>query len=436
MISPDRVLELVKLHLASAIDPRKKKPPPEEPSWTIGVSKIDGRGVIATRDIKAGEIIFREMPLLIGLTGRKESVLNTCSLCYKLLDEKKMMCPKGCSLPICEQCSRKQQHNKECEIYRKYGPLEPTKIDPASLRSLTVIRGLFLKKEQKHMIYAMQANTDSTYRNEINNAAKCFKNFPTDSQTVEYFHRIVSVLNTNAFEVLSRNNGHEIALRGLYPLAGIMNHECTPNTAHLYEDGTNEMVVKATRAIPRGEEITTTYTKLLWSTKSRQLYLRLTKQFTCNCPRCKDPTERGTYLGAFYCRTQQCGGLIIQEDPTAQSSIWKCEKCNTRYDSRQMTKIADFALGTINGKANNGTLKDMIQFINEMLPKIVPPWNYLAQEAKLQVIWKMGKTKEDFGYTDYQDKEKWCNEACEILDKLEAGDCTLRHHLLEEARRF
>lgn len=64
MICPKRTSELLDLHLA----PFKDK----DPAWEIGVSKIAGRGVVATRSLKRGEIIFRDSPLLIGLAAHEE----------------------------------------------------------------------------------------------------------------------------------------------------------------------------------------------------------------------------------------------------------------------------------------------------------------------------------------------------------------------------
>lgn len=260
-------------------------------NWCLELSNVAGRGVFAAKDIKAGEEIFREYPLLIGPTARKPTVLNTCTICYKLLELDSFICKKGCGLPICDSCSESKQHIQECSLFRSWKPVNQEKAEPGVIRMLTVARGLFLNKYQKELLYELQANVEKADLNEISNVAKHFENFPQDRSILDYFHRIVSVLNTNAFESLSKSEDHDILLRGLYPLSGIMNHECTPNTCHYFEkDGL--IIVKATVDIKDRTEITNTYTKLMWSNMMRQFFLRMTKNFQCDCTRCKDPTVR------------------------------------------------------------------------------------------------------------------------------------------------
>jgi hypothetical protein len=95
-------------------------------------------------------------------------------------------------------------------------------------------------------------------------------------------------------------NGLTPSLRGLYPLAAMMNHACVPNTRHGYDER-QKMTVRATVDIPAGTEITNTYTSLLWGSTARRRHLAITKHFLCFCPRCRDPqvttqTSRHNYV--------------------------------------------------------------------------------------------------------------------------------------------
>jgi hypothetical protein len=83
-------------------------------------------------------------------------------------------------------------------------------------------------------------------------------------------------------------NGLTPSLRGLYPLAAMMNHACVPNSRHEYDER-QKMTVRATVDIPAGMEITNTYTSLLWGSTVRRRHLAITKHFLCSCPRCRDP---------------------------------------------------------------------------------------------------------------------------------------------------
>lgn len=281
MICPKRLAELINTNLGGL----KQK----EPAWEIGVSKIAGRGVFATRNIKSGEVIFKDDPLLIGPTLRNETPLNTCSVCYSLMDPKKFLCRQGCGLPLCENCSRRKQHKAECQLFKTWEPLEPQTPNILVIRLLTVARAMLFNSNQKALLYAMQANIDTTFRNEVKNASACFKKFPTDKKVVEYLHRTVAILNTNSYEVNSSKQS-DFPLRVLYPLAGILNHECVPNTTYTFDDKNYTIILKAAKDIKEGQEITISYTKLLWSNLMRQLFLKMTKQFSCKCQRCSDPT--------------------------------------------------------------------------------------------------------------------------------------------------
>lgn len=112
-----------------------------------------------------------------------------------------------------------------------------------------------------------------------------------DEEQMELMRRICGVLNTNSFEVVvvsSRDKNRTTSLRGLYPLGAFQNHSCVPNTRHHFDDQ-QRLYVSAVLPIAAGEEITMTYTDLLWDTLSRRQFLKITKRFSCNCNRCSDP---------------------------------------------------------------------------------------------------------------------------------------------------
>lgn len=284
MICPKRTSELLDLHLA----PFKDK----DPAWEVGVSKIAGRGVMATRNLKRGEIIFTDSPLLIGLAAHEEDSLNSCSVCFKVLPDTRFMCRQGCGLPVCSLCAKKKQHKTDCDMFKAWGPNEPDVANSVIIRLLCVARAINLTKDQRDLIYCLQANLDNNHRTEVRNAAKCFKNFPTDKKLIEIMNRTVAVLRTNGFDKTNdrTTDNQEFNYRALYPLFGVMNHDCIPNSYYTFDEKTNNMIVRAALDIVEGEEITTTYTKLFTGNIARHLFLKMKKGFTCKCPRCSDST--------------------------------------------------------------------------------------------------------------------------------------------------
>lgn len=299
MSTPEELARLITIHLRDFQE--------NEPNWTVAHSVVAGRGVFATRDIAIGEFIFRERPLVVGPTARKGSVLNTCVCCHKLLAVKDFLCKHKCMLPVCDACADSALHREECALFQRWQPVELSKlaeickvkngelplINPFSLRILTAVRVFFLQPEQRALVDAMQANADRSYRQEIIKAAQSFRQFPkTDKTFMDNLFRFVGVLNTNAFEAPCHVGEHDSLVRGLFPLTAIMNHECTPNASH-YFDNAKLAIVRAARHIPKGTEITTTYTKILWSNPTRCIFLKMTKHFICDCQRCNDKTVSG-----------------------------------------------------------------------------------------------------------------------------------------------
>ena len=71
-----------------------------------------GRYVVATRDIKAGEIIIEESPVTLG---PKQFTNAVCLGCHALVDGG-VRC-EDCQWPMCgRECSKKPLHQLECPI--------------------------------------------------------------------------------------------------------------------------------------------------------------------------------------------------------------------------------------------------------------------------------------------------------------------------------
>ncbi|XP_039281225.1 SET domain-containing protein SmydA-8 [Nilaparvata lugens] len=71
-------------------------------AWQVGRSKFGGRGLFATRDIQPNEVIFVDVPIILG---PRRSGGPLCGL------------PGGCRLPVCsDQCAKSPRHLPECRL--------------------------------------------------------------------------------------------------------------------------------------------------------------------------------------------------------------------------------------------------------------------------------------------------------------------------------
>uniref|UniRef100_A0A1I8MM83 SET domain-containing protein n=1 Tax=Musca domestica TaxID=7370 RepID=A0A1I8MM83_MUSDO len=265
-----------------------------DPNWQVLDSSISGRGLFARRDVNVGDVILREPALLAGPKAGQSTNINTCAVCYCRLEgnDQEILCKNGCTMPVCEMCCTSERHVGECKVFRKWKPKVSEKVNRPALRIVSIIRCLFLNEDQHKLLYALQANPDKYYKAEVQMAAACFEEFTQNKDVLNYFYRTICAFNTNAFEGSSCVGGHEVLIRALFPVAGLMNHQCTPSANHHFENG-ETIVITAARPIKEGEEIVTSYSKILWSNLARNTFMKLTKQFECCCPRCMDSTVSG-----------------------------------------------------------------------------------------------------------------------------------------------
>ncbi|XP_061394147.1 SET domain-containing protein SmydA-8-like [Musca vetustissima] len=280
----------------------------EQPSWQVFDSPISGRGIFASRDIAPGEVILKDRALVVGPRGTLDTSNSktSCVVCYRQLE---VMCKNGCGLPICSECSQGNRHATECELFRRWKPKDATKINSHILRLVSIVRCFFLNDLQRKLFLSLQPHSDKYYMLELQKATACFEHFPKDREMLEYFYHSICVFNTNAFDGGSQKGfENEGRVRALFPLAAMLNHQCRPNAEHHFENP-ETIVVTAVRPIKQGEEIVTSYTKLLWSTMTRKMFLKMTKHFECCCERCLDPTERQpvTYKKGFVSNFIQFG---------------------------------------------------------------------------------------------------------------------------------
>ena len=98
------------------------------------------------------------------------------------------------------------------------------------------------------------------------------------------------------------------------------------------------MTMRSVTKIKKGEDITHSYSDPLDTVLQRRSLLRVGKFFICNCPRCSDPTELGTYSSALWCRKcKNNKGKMISSDTKDIEADWKCDRCNfkLKYDQVQ-----------------------------------------------------------------------------------------------------
>lgn len=309
-----------------------------QPLFRLEVNDSWGRHLIATRNISKGELIFQEPPLVLG---PKAITTPVCLGCHSPCGEKRRNCD-GCGYPLCSvQCQVADAHFDECQIMMKNkfrAEIEPDAVNRTHYAPIVPLRILIIKEKQpekykkiidlaSHLDQQMKTPLYALYKQNV--AEFLREGLGFSACTHEEILNIASLLDTNAFEVRVRDR----KLRALYAITSMMAHDCVPNTRHTFHGPECSIAVSATTDIPAGTSLTVTYTNTFWGTLARRAHLRSSKCFGCVCRRCSDPTELGTYLGAFRCSrcatrdNYATGPKMVSANPLDENSEWHCTAC-------------------------------------------------------------------------------------------------------------
>lgn len=290
--------------------------------------------MVACRDIKPGEIVLKESPLVKGPSQ------VTCPVCVNCLQgliesdlEKRQECEK-CGWPVCENCIGKQSidHRDECELTAARGSkfyLQHYFNPHPTYQCMIVLRCLLLKDsapEKWKKLSRLESHSDERrgtmqWRNDREGIAKFIPRFfKCDNRWTE--DEILDVAG------IVQINGHEIPLTdpphvAIYDLASLIEHSCAPNLTKSFTVK-GDLTFWSPNAIKKGEHLSICYSDALWGTDNRQNHLLQTKMFKCECVRCQDVTELGTFYSAIKCNREpvNCSGLAMPKSLNEWDQDW------------------------------------------------------------------------------------------------------------------
>ena len=234
-------------------------------------------------------------------------------------------------------------------------------------------------------------------------------------------------LDTNCFELkMTDSQGETQNLRAMYRLASILSHECRPNTRHTF-DPDYAVNLYATVPIAKGSLITVSYTQSLWNTMNRRQHLKMSKCFWCQCPRCADPTEFGTYISALVC--SKCGGKMLHSNPLDQDAPFRCEKCAHTLEAKQIRDGHDRLTGELKtiDRSNPMNLEQFLQ----KYATVIPETHQLSREIQYGLMILM-KPNEYLPTSALLKKSIICKQLLDLADKIEPGMTKWRGQILFE----
>ncbi|KAL0274822.1 UNVERIFIED_CONTAM: hypothetical protein PYX00_002854 [Menopon gallinae] len=420
-----------------------------KPIFRIEVNDVLGRHLVATRDIKAGELILQEPPLIVG---PKAVSLPVCLGCHSVCQPGSSVECDGCGFPLCSvKCQLSDHHFDECRLMTegKYKVKIEFGEKNAGYFPIVPLRCLLAKEKnpekykkiinlQSHLEEKLQSPLFALYRKNI-------AHFLMEKLGLKQFDEteiltVAGILDTNAFEVGSK----DVKLRGLYNTASMIAHNCRPNTKHTFHGNDFVMAVTAISDIPAGGVIFATYTQTFWGTLERRNHLKMAKCFDCTCERCSDPSELGTYVGAIRCVNCMTpdnfrnGPYIMSTDPLKKDAMWQCENCGHGLPGKQIFSGNETLKEEISriDKKNAESLEAFMEKYGTYGAGVLHPRNTHAVQIKHALVQIYGN-KPGYLYSELSDellerKIDYCHELLEIVDVLEPGFSKIRGQLLNE----
>ncbi|MCL4145060.1 UNVERIFIED_CONTAM: hypothetical protein GTU68_036376, partial [Idotea baltica] len=388
-----------------------------------------GRHLTVTRDFKAGELIFKEEPLVVGPKQITEPI---CLNCYKRVYGT-YRCSK-CTWPMCNaECEAGLEHQPECIVGQEIGsPIDIADFNETNhfYEVVLPVRCLALKKRSPKK-YAQLLNLESHYEelkesegfkentdrivNMLRNYFMLVNFLPEEMESSEYMiHRMVGILDTNAVDLPA--GGREIA--GLYSLFSMVEHSCTPNVRITF-NRKKGIYIKAAVDLKKGDHLAAMYSHILWGTIARREHLKINKYFMCTCSRCSDPTELGTYFSALRC--QDCGiGYLTSAAALDELADWICSNCNSTVPVAKVKEIT-LELGEIVDQViANPSIKSLEDLIERKSTTLVHPNHFhlfASKHSLLQIYGRQSNVEEE----TMLKKEKLCKELIKVCTTLDPG---------------
>lgn len=246
----------------------------------LKAKKSVGRYLVASRTIKAGEVILSERPVAAILF--QQYCQTHCGTCFNRLAKESIMC-SGCKSQCfwCNQeCKEKDnRHEFVCQLFKKIAGIAGSSgVDDALIRCMALVFAqlhigsvpldvLMASKQQVNQMVAHPYMVTEKWTDAITAAAQDMISEFSESMSsvsVNDITQLAMQINANSFAVFDPNRKVDGAIGvGVYPFAALCNHSCIPNVHYTTSkvDGCINFV--AVRDIEEGEQIYDTYTGLI-----------------------------------------------------------------------------------------------------------------------------------------------------------------------------
>lgn len=408
--------------------------------YKIEKSEAMGRYLTASKDLKAGEILFEEAPLVVGPVTVTPPV---CLHCYVPVDGS-FKCRKS-GWPLCgPTCEKAVAKNPEIVVpHQTEGTFEIESYEEPSYmyEGIAALRALMMQRTaptKYKKILSLESHLElrrgkPEWQRCQNNVVDVLKKtlgimvfealYPQLDFSDEHIQRIVGIFDTNAIEIRLAQS----EVMALYEMACMLEHSCSPNIRLTFDEKYN-ITVRAGRDISKGEHLSIMYTHSLWGTSARRDHLFNAKKFWCVCKRCADPTEFSTNFSTI----KRDGMYLTQQKPLEPACPWTSKDDQVSVPASEvyeaMTEIGS-ELAILQMK---GTVEDYEEFLDKY-ELLLHPSHYHMLTAKHSLMQMLGRTEgyliQDMSEEMLKKKEHLCREMIQLCSKLDPSKVRLQIYI-------
>jgi len=376
-----------------------------------------GKCMVASRDIKALELILFDTAIVVGPRNKSDAV---CLECGKYTDGS--FCCPVCTFPLCgETCQFGKTHSLECDILKTLKNIE----DRDSLYQWITPFRLLLKMSTNQRIYRqvqflMDHNSTTVQEDEAllkENRALLetfLKSDQLKSFSLEDFVWVKGILHTNSIMFGEQQS------RALFPHFSLMNHSCIANAKHTIYIENRKMAVQAQTDIKEGEEIVINYVTFIQGTHLRRQKLKKVWKFDCCCSRCQDPTELNSHLSSLRCAKCE-ENFLTPEDPLNPDCDWVCRVHKSRISSKNCLNLIQEIKDYLYGSEKTNTIPELEKDL-ERFSELLHPNHYLLMLLKRKIISLYSTLPlKEVQRKDFLRIEELCNESISVLGLVDPG---------------
>ncbi|XP_053195995.1 histone-lysine N-methyltransferase SMYD1a [Scomber japonicus] len=275
-----------------------------------------GRGLRATKDLKAGEVVFAEPSYSAVVFDSLAS--QVCHSCFRR-QAKLHRCVQCKFAHYCDRTCQTacwDEHKRECGAIRKLNFSAPSENIRLAARLLWRIHkdtgivsdSQLVSVDQLEDHVADLSEDDLKKLHADVHAFQEYWSYGSKKHSADYISRIFGIIKCNGF-TLSDQRGLQAVGVGLFPNLCLVNHDCWPNCTISLNHGNQSAVssalhskrrieLRALGKIPEGEELTVSYVDFLNLSADRQKKLKERFYFDCTCEHCSQHIKDDLMMAA------------------------------------------------------------------------------------------------------------------------------------------